>query len=272
MIRNRCRYTPYAERTRRFRRKTYVSLQWRIRCDPNGSGVFTTDQVLPGGTYMDGPALVRVPEDPPVHWADVRFVSQRHASSGCVYSASVRSAVHAAVDDAENWADDHVDARLTDDERASLLRPLVFEPAGRGCVRLVPRPELRLARFGNRTRHALRADALETWLPQYRGVRLRATLEPDHVYGQGLTLITPAPLTAASLAGVVEEFTRNGERPRLGELVPLSNPILADSLPRMIAKLAAWERWRDRRECGEEAGDPPPLPETGASVPLIARH
>ncbi|HEX7324307.1 MAG TPA: hypothetical protein VF292_02995 [Rhodanobacteraceae bacterium] len=246
-----------------------MSLRWRIRCDPNGAGVFTTDQILPGGTYLDGTKLVHVPETPAAHWADVHFLSLRHARSGLLYNATVLSALRAAVDDAENWADDRVDAQLTDDEKASLIHPLVFEPAGSGTSRLVPAPATRLERFGHRTQHALRADALEAWLPQYAGVRLGARLEPDYAYGQGLTLILPTSLTVASIADGVRAFLAGGERIGLGDPVPPTDQILACELPTLIAQLAGWERWLDRRECGEDAGDPPEYPGTHAPVALL---
>lgn len=204
------RFTPYLDKPRGFRRDRFVALRWKIAQDPNGRGVFTSHHMLDGGTY-DG-QIYHAPGES--HWNDLRFLSQKHARAGLVYTATVRTALMAALDWAEDYAWEQERTTLTEQEYAAAHPPLEFIPAGRGLYTLKSPPDAVFDRFGSEpiTAWALRARFLREALEKLPPIHPQSTLHRHYKTGLGVHFIVDEPaLTIDSLARLVESFWDRGE-------------------------------------------------------------
>lgn len=242
------RYTPYQDKPRSFRRDRFVSLRWKIAQDPNGRGVFTSKHMLNGGVY-DG-QVYEAPGDS--HWNDLRFLSKKHAQEGRVYTATVRTALLAALDWAENFAWEKEQATLTPEEYALAHPPLEFVPAGRGLYELKSHPEAVFHRFGPTpiTAWGLRSRFLREAFEQIPPIHPQCTLDRNYKTGLGAHFIVDQPfLTIDRLADLVHAFWERGEVPYQDAPVDFSprHPENHQALRQMIDAVAQhWDKMDQR--------------------------
>lgn len=247
------RDVPYLRQSRSRRRDRFVSLRWQIKQDPNGAGVFTSHHMMNGGVYEGQPYQ----SGHDSQWNDFRFISKRLAREGLVYSATVRTALMAALDAAEDYAWESERATLTPEEAAAAHPPMEFVPCGRGMFTLKEHTDPVFERLGGVTAWGLRArflrEAIAHLPPIYPSCRL------DHTYstGVGAIFITQdSAVTIPSLAALVEDFWARGEVAYQEAPVDFANGAQAVRLREMIEQVAAgWERM-DRLRRGLEETSP----------------
>lgn len=248
--------TTYAERSRSQRWDAYVSLRWRIARDPNGRGIFTSHQVLPGGRYDNGDAFITVPKDDASSWADITFLSRRRAGGGWFYNTTVRTAAMALADAAEGEMFDRVHDMLDEGERALAFQRPEFVRRGR-YYEMLPPPRPVLARYGM-TVQGLYAEALDAIVREGTvEVTTGGHFEEDYVYGQGLTLtVDEDNLCIDTLARVARAFLDGGEQEG-GERLALGSSTAGEKAKATLAQSAAFHRSLDARARGLESEDAP---------------
>ena len=245
------RFTPFLDKPRGFRRDRFVALRWKIRQDPNGRGVYTCRHMMNGGLY-DG-EVYQAPGDS--HWHDFRFLSRRHARQGVVYTATVRTALMAALDEAEEYAWNKEREVLTPEEYATAYPPPEWSPAGRGLYTMKPRTLPTFEHLGGVTTWGLRARFLREALDHLPVIRPYCRLDRQYKTGLGAIFVVDAPrLTIDSLATLVEDFWDRGEVAYQDTPVDFSpaNPVNHQALRAMVEETAqSWERM-DRLNRGLE--------------------
>lgn len=236
------RFTPFLDKPRGWRRDRFVSLRWKIRQDPNGRGVYTCHHMMHGGIY-DG-EIYQAPGDS--HWHDFRFLSHRHAREGMVYSATVRTALMAALDELEDAAWNKEREVLTSEEYALAHPPIEWLPAGRGLFTMKDREEATFERFDGLTAWGLRARFLREALDHLPTIHPSCRLDRQYQSGVGAIFVVDSPrLTIDSLAALVEDFWARGEAPYQDAPVDFSvaNPANHQALRTMVDETAqSWER------------------------------
>lgn len=249
------RHTPWVEQKRSVRSSQTVSMRWRILTDPNGAGVFTTHDILPGSTEWPG-------EPPgtwtPHAWADFFFLSRRPTADGVFYNAMALTALEEACEAIEEMAREAIAAQMSEEDRqASRIRMFTRRLSGGGREIRFPSDQ-GLESLGGLTRYGAMAQWLrERWkdLPGLAPVRPRAQIDREYAFGVGLHLTTAEiSVDTLSLPRIIAEFLDRGEVPYEDDPVDLERHL--DLLQaRMRAALWRWDARQATFE-GREIPDP----------------
>lgn len=243
----------FLQLSRQVRRSRTVSLGWRIRTDPNGAGVFTSRDILPGSREWPG-------EPPgawaPHAWADFYFLSRKPKRCGLFYNAYAKTAWEQACGDIEEMAQAAVEAMMTpEDLEATRLRAF-SKPRADGGSEMIFAPDRGADSLGGLTRQGAQAQWLrERWdqLATLVEVKTNAVLDTDYQHGVGLHLIVPdRSVDTRTIPLIIERFLDRGE-------VAFEDPAmdLSEQLDLVQARMQAtlW-RW-DRRQAELEGKDMP---------------
>lgn len=247
----------WEEKKRRHRAREAVALRWKIKTDPNGAGVFTTHDILPGSAEWPG--------NPPGSWdphawADFYFMSRRPVREGIFYNAVAQSALAAAVEKIEEMAEQAVKDKMSPQDReASRIRTFT-RPLDNGMTEMVFAPDIGLDSLGGLTKYGAQAQWLrQHWddLPEMVKICPKAEIDREYQFGLGLHLTTEEiSVDTLSLPRIIEQFLDRGEVEYEDDPVDLTAiwGLLAAHL-----KATLW-RW-DSRQAQAEGRDPPELDE-----------
>lgn len=239
---------------RPYRRAKAVSLRWQIRTDPNGQGVYTTHDILPGS--RDWPAH----EDgtlAPSYWADLYFMSARPIREGRFYNAVATSVVMVAVREIEDLAEAAIKAQLSEEDReASRLR--AFSRPSKSGSEMIFATRVGLSSLGGLTRQGAQAQWLrDRWdqLATLVEVRPSAEFLPDYAYGIGLNLVSDqATVDTRTLPAIVQQFLARGEVAYTDE--PVDLVLYLDAIRGLLGTILwRWDAHQARAE-GREPEEP----------------
>lgn len=245
------RTTSFAKQSHHYRRGATVSLGWRIRTDPNGRGIFTTHDILPGSREWG-----EAPASSHCQWADALFLKTGQQPA-MFFNATIRTLALVWAEGIIAAAEDAIDAAIsTDDANEARLRSFSRRLPGGGCE-MIFAPAKRLASLGGLTREG----AIAGWLREHwetRGdifvPRQSAKLCREYGYGVGLNLVTGE--RALSLDGVVAAiacFRSYGEQDYILSKEPFGN--YAETVDAILrGHLCQWD-------CVQADADDEPRPE-----------
>ena len=243
------------EKKRRLRASEAVALRWKIKTDPNGAGVFTTHDILPGSIEWPG----NPPGSWPPHaWADFYFMSNRPVREGIFYNAMARTALEAAGEAIEEMAEQVVDEMMSPKDReASKIRAFTRKIPSGGSE-MVFAPDVGLESLGGLTKFGAQAQWLrEQWddLPDLVKIHPKAEIDNEYQFGIGLHIITAEiSVDTLSLPRIIEKFLERGEQAYEDDPIELE-PLLGLLNARLKAQLWQW----DSRQARFEGKDPPEL-------------
>lgn len=192
------------------RRNRAVALGWRIRCDRNGAGVFTSHDYLPGS--IEWP----VSEGGQVHWADVIFLSAAGPRTGRIFNATVHTLAMRLAESIEEVVENAIDEQLSPEDRdRARVRMFLRRIPGKNSSEMVFSPHPVLDSLGGMTVEGARAKWLrEHWdrLDNLVRVGESAQFLPGFAFGTGLNLTTAQPnLTVEAVAAAIADFRARGE-------------------------------------------------------------
>lgn len=193
----------FVNQKRRVRRSMAIAQRWRITQDPNGAGVFTSDQFIPGSPSWEkafGPLTAN--NRPSTHWADIYFMSARPIRDGVFYNATIVTAADDLAERMEEESHNFVEQLLPPNLRAKMFgRSIGAAPV--------------FEQFNNRTHYGAQAEYLKTVLATLptRSAHISCRVQPDYVYGVGLEMVTDTEcLTMHSIANDIARFQQLGEK------------------------------------------------------------
>lgn len=247
----------FLELDRRKRRDMAVSLRWRIRTDPNGQGVFTTHDILPGAREWPG--------DPPGTWephawADFYFMSSRPVREGIFYNAYAVTALEKAAKTIEKMAEKAVKSQMSEEDLEATRLRAFSKPLAKGGSSMIFAPDVGAPSLGGLTQYGAQADWLrKRWndLPSLVQVQPRAEMDIGYQYGVGLHLVVPEiSVDTLTLPEIINQFISRGEDSF--EDPPIDLTAHVELLQkRLAATLWMW----DRRQAKYEGKEAPELDE-----------
>lgn len=248
---------PFDTLPRTQRRDMAASMSWRIQSDPNGQGVFTSHDVLPGSREWP------LECGGVVHWADLYFMSSRPLRHGVFYNATVTTAAMVASRTIVDRVRSLVMSQIPDEEQ-ELTRVRTFSrPLKKGGREMVFAPHTGIPSLGGLTvdgacARALR-DSWEQW-PLWVEVCESARFLPGYAHGFGLDLVVrESNLSVDALAQCVDRFRSRGEVEFHDDPFPVENFASA------IEPLLEVQLWRWEASQARSNGDPiPSLPSQAA--------
>jgi hypothetical protein len=245
----------YLELDRQTRRSKAVSLRWRIASDPDGQGVFTTHDILPGSRDWPGtPPGTWAPHA----WADFYFMSRKPISQGLFYNAYAKTALEAAALAIEKMAETEVLAKLTEEEQHATRLRSFGKPNADGGSTMIFAPDVGVPSLGGLTKRGAQAQWLrEHWDQLATLVEIHPSAELDTQYerGIGLHLIVPeTSVDTLTLPHIIKAFLDRGEVAYEDPAIDLA-PHLELLKKRLGATLWRWEKQQAEHE-GREMDEP----------------
>ena len=214
LLRKRFEPTPFLDQPRTQRRDRAASMNWRIATDPNGRGLFTTHQILPGSRELplvDGDGLPNLN-----FWANFHFASVRPLREGRLFYATAKTLTYQAVNDLLEMAEAHVEQQLTPVDRRNQQPRYSYTPLKDGGVEMTSTAHPRLESLGGLTVGGAKA----AWLRQHWDdleslVTLcpSAVFHPDYSQGIGVHfLVDLDTIDCDTIPAIIERFRRGGEQ------------------------------------------------------------
>lgn len=219
--------------SRRKRRDLTVALAARIQSDPNGRGVFTSHDILPGSREWldpDGTSGVQ--------WADAYFLSRQPRRFGRFYNATVQTTAMKVAEYLEHLVQEAIEAQVEAAAPGTRTRSRVYsrEIAGGGREMRFGAPPALECLGGLSVAGAqaawLRArwDALETLATPALISEVRT--DTSYAYGIGLHLTVPETrLTVERIVAAIERFWNQGEPEQA------SAPVAYDQVQSVVEQL-----------------------------------
>lgn len=245
---------PFLDLPRVKRRDKAASLNWRIRSDPNGRGVFTTHEILPGS--REWPLLDAQGHRNISLWASFLFMSQAPLREGRFFNATAHSVLYKAFEQLEDQAEAAVLTRVPDTEKALLERRHFFQDHPDGSVSMVSAPASGLPSLGGLTRAGAQAAWLrERWDDLEDLVHIQPGVALDFSYGHGIgvSFVVDQPwVDTETIPGIVEQFRQRGEQEYTEQAVDLKK--YAQPLRELMETLL----WRWDHEQADAEGAPAP--------------
>lgn len=231
---------PFMELPLRKRRDLTASLRWRIRSDPDGQGVFTTHQILPGSRAWREHGT---DEGAISHWADFLFVSDRHLSHGLFYNAYAHTVAMDAATQIVRAAEVAVQERL--DKHGipiSQAQPIVYsKPMPDGGAEMIWSPAPTLAALDGLTLDGAKAQWLrEHWDSLHTLAQVRPTMQVkrDYCYGVGLEMVVDqSRVDVYTIPDIIADFRAGGEVSQTG---PVANLVSHRALIEALLKVDLW--------------------------------
>lgn len=256
LLRKRFEPTPFLDQPRTVRRDKAASKNWRIRTDPNGQGLFTTHQILPGSRELP---LIDQNGAPNLNfWANFYFASMRPLREGRLFYATAQTVAKQAVDVLLEMAKTHVDHQLTPVDRRNQRPRYSYTRLKNGGMEMTSTTHPRLESLGGLTVGGAKA----TWLRQHwNDLETLVALHPharfDLSYSQGigvLFLVDEDSLDCQTIPALIERFRRGGEQPYEDPAVDLKKH------GQRLRQLLGTHLWRfDAQQAEAEGREPPKL-------------
>lgn len=239
------------------RRTLAVKMGGVIRRDPNGRGVFTTYDILPGSEEwaedMGGRGF----------WCDARFLGRDGTRKGRIWTATLEISAYRCAENFQGMAYDAVEAMFSDSDRRiddahNRFEFLPCDEKGYSTLNLLP--ELEFASLGGRSRTAAEADWMRENLPNLFDLApLMDSAEILRGYrsGTGLNLALPVTnLTVDAAKDGIIAFLERGE-------VAYAYPVEADAEQEELARnlVRSYIHTLDRMEARRLGNEPPEYPE-----------
>lgn len=205
------RKTPFLKLPRRVRVKKAASLRWRIKCDRNGLGVFTSHQYVPGS--VDYPLE---PGDKGAGWVDFYCMSSQPLRAGLFYNGYARTVLMEVIDKMEKMSKDAAMALLSEAEKEQdAPRAFTSKPDKMGLIEMIFAPSPTFDALGGMTVRGFSGQWLLDHLDDVSNlisIRPHARLLTDYTYGIGLEMLVASPgITVESLAQEIQKFWQRGE-------------------------------------------------------------
>jgi len=193
----------FVNQKRRVRRSMAIAQRWRIAQDPNGAGVFTSDQFIPGSPAWEKAfGSLNSHSGSSTQWADIYFMSARPIRDGVFYNATIVTAADDLAERMEEESHTFVEQLLPPHLRAKMFgRSIGDAPV--------------FEQFNNRTHYGAQAEYLKTVLASLptRSAHISCRVQRDYVYGVGLEMVTDTEfLTMHSIANDIARFQQLGEK------------------------------------------------------------
>lgn len=256
LLRKRFEPTPFMDQPRAKRRDRVASLNWRIRTDPNGRGVFYTHAILPGSRELP---LVDPDGHPNLNfWANFYFASMRPLREGRLFYATAQTVAKQAVDVLLEMAKTHVDHQLTPVDRRNQRPRYSYTRLKNGGMEMTSTTHPRLESLGGLTVGGAKAK----WLRQHwNDLETLVALHPharfDLSYSQGigvLFLVDEDSLDCQTIPALIERFRRGGEQPYEDPAVDLKKH------GQRLRQLLGTHLWHfDAQQAEAEGREPPEL-------------
>ena len=256
LLRKRFEPTPFLDQPRTVRRDKAASKNWRIRTDPNGQGLFTTHQILPGSRELP---LIDQDGAPNLNfWANFHFASTRPLREGRLFYATAQTVTKQAVDDLLEMTEQQVLAKLSPADRRNRHARYSFTPKKDGWLEMNSTAAPLLDSLGGLSMGGAKA----AWLRQHWDtLETLVTLQPharfDLAYSQGigvLFLVDEDSLDCQTIPALIERFRRGGEQPYEDPIVDLKKH------GHRLRQLLGIHLWRfDAQQAEAEGREPPEL-------------
>jgi hypothetical protein len=232
------------------RRDAAASMGWRIRSDVDGSGVFTSHQILPGSRDMPNKDGTQAS-----HWADFYFMSSQPLRAGIFYNAYAQTVPMHVAERIADMAEEAIESRLSPEDQArDQIRS--FSRKTRHGREMVFAPHPILESLGRQTRDGAQAQWLNEHWPQLSTLveaRPHANIKLDYNYGIGLEmLVAKQTLDVVTIPEVIADFRARGEVAYTDDALDL-----AEFLP-AIETLLRVKLWRWQAADARARGEAPP--------------
>ena len=209
---------PVFEKLPRSARRTQtVSIAWRIKCDINGAGIFSTHQILPGSKEWPIEDSPKGPMPPTggSGWVDFLFLSRKPRRAAVFYNAYAKTVGMEIVDRIVVQAAEAVKELLSEEDQNRNRIKAFTRKLASGGSEMVFAPALVFDILDGLTSNGYMGQWLIDRLDSIGAlveVCPNAKLVRDYTYGIGLEMIVKAPsLTVESLANEVRDFLDRGE-------------------------------------------------------------
>ena len=254
----------FADRTRRQQRRMAVRISWRIKQDPNGLGLFTTHQVLPGSA--EWPMSEPGPWATASQWADFYVMSQRPLRQAVFFNCVATTVAMETASRLEKDVEDSVLARVAPED-LPLTRLTVYSRRTRTGSEMIFAPARPIPSLGGLLLDQARAAAMRTRLTQpIVACPIGVTLDHDYSHGVGAHMICDVrSIDLHSLPLIIADFRARGEQ----SFTDVSkNPLVVRDVRAMLeAKM-----WQWNASVARQLGHPiPPDPSNGACM-LMGSH
>lgn len=217
--------TPFLDLPRSKRRDMAASMGWRIQSNPNGGGLFVTNQILPGD--RERPLFDLSGHRDLSLWAHFYFKSQRPLRDGVFFYATANTVTKVAVEALLKLAEDHVNGLLTEEERKPNLDLFRYKRLPNGNWQ--QRQTLAYPTFeslGGLTKDGAKA----VWLRQHwHELESLVSLSPvaglDYSYPRGIRVEFVVDLDTVdrqTIPVIIERFRQKGEQGYIDEPVDLT--------------------------------------------------
>lgn len=216
--------TPFLDLPRTQRRDLAASLNWRIRSDPNGQGVFTTHGILPGS--REYPLFDEHGQRNISVWANFLFMAKAPLREGKFFNAMATSVLREAVERLEDLAEEAITERLSEEDKPNSGRRSFFQERSDGSTVTVLAPSVGLPSLDGLTKSGAQAAWLrERWDRLEELVSIQPHVELDFSYGHGIGvdfLVDMPFVDTETIPTLIKQFHQDGESARLEPPVDLT--------------------------------------------------
>lgn len=241
---------------RQKRRKIAASMHWRILSDPNGKGLFLTHDILPGSREWP---KKEDEEMPPIHWADVFFMSKKPLRFGIFYNAIIRTVAMNVSEAIVKMADDYVESQIPQNNKEH-KRGTYAKKLANGNTEMWFAPEPLLDSLQGLSIPGAKAKWLrDNWdnLSNLVVAKQSANILPGYARGIGLELMVNLPtIDVDTIPEAIAIFQSKGEQ--AFEDAPLDYQTIKNQVEPLL-KVHLW-RWDNAHSRAADT-DPPETPD-----------
>lgn len=244
------------------RRNRAVALGWRIKSSPNGAGIFSSHDILPGS--------LRWPEEDggQVQWADILFLPQAGHKPGRIFNATIYTLALRMVEKVCDHVEETIDARISPaDREAARMKMFTRRIPGADMSEMIFSPHRPLPSLGGVTREGAQADWLRDQWENLEAMcapcQESAAFLPGYAYGTGMDLVTAhTNLTVSNIVSAIEQFRATGE-------IAYEHPVDFATQRQTVEAILLGKIWRwDCVEAKAQGAEEPPIPQGHAGALL----